>query len=89
MGILIPARNSKHRFAVLALYRALLRSGRRIQVAVEAPEDIKRPVWWLTRGQFRRNRHDVSPRLVYASLSAGYKVRSHLLAGCFTAGEPR
>lgn len=84
MPILIPARNSRHRFACLALYRALLRSARDVQVAVEAPEDIRSPVRWLIRGQFRRNRKDVSPRLVYRSLSAGYKVRrpppSHTLA---------
>lgn len=75
MAILIPARNSRHRFACLALYRALLRSARGIQLPVAAPEDIRDPVRWLVRGQFRRNRRDVSPRLVYSALSAGYKVR--------------
>lgn len=75
MPILIPARNSRHRFAALSLYRALLRSARNITVPVELPERVNHPVRWLIRGQFRRNRRDVSPRLVYTSLSAGYKVR--------------
>lgn len=89
MPILIPARNSRHRTACFALYRALLRSARDIQVSVDhVPERVNDPIRWLIRGQFRRNRKDVSPRLVYSSLSAGYKVRSHSLPAqaLFTRG---
>lgn len=78
MPILVPARNSRHRAACFALYRALLRSARDIKVSVDQiPERVNDPIRWLVRGQFRRNRKDVSPRLVYSSLSAGYKVRPH------------
>ena len=81
MSILVPARNSQHRAACFALYRALLRSARDIKVSVDhVPERVDDPIRWLIRGQFKRNRKDVSPRLVYSSLSAGYKVRLHYSA---------
>lgn len=71
-----PGRITRHRFACLALYRALLRSARDIKVSVKTPEDIKNPIRWLIRGQFRRNRKEGNPRFVYSSLAAGYKVRN-------------
>ena len=76
--ILVPARSSRHRFACLSLYRALLRSARDIEVSVKAPDDIKNPIRWLIRGQFRRNRKETNPRFIYSSLSAGYKVQTPL-----------
>lgn len=71
-----PSRITRHRFACLALYRALLRSARDIDISVKAPEDINNPIRWLIRGQFRRNRKDANPRFVYSSLTAGYKVQT-------------
>ncbi|SPO04821.1 uncharacterized protein DNG_07506 [Cephalotrichum gorgonifer] len=72
--IFVPARSSRHRTACFALYRALLRSARDIRLpALAAPEGVKDPMRWLIKGQFLRNKNDVSPRLVYTSLSAGYK----------------
>lgn len=74
MPILIPAKNSQHRFACLALYRALLRSAREIPLPPELTFNGKHPIRAALRRQFRKNRADTSPRLVYAGLSAGYKV---------------
>ncbi|KAJ0119724.1 ubiquitin-conjugating enzyme e2 variant 1 [Diaporthe amygdali] len=71
----IPARDSRHRAACLALYRALLR-----QVPhVSLPADLtSRPGWinpirYLIRAGFRRNKTDTSPRLVTSALQSGYR----------------
>jgi hypothetical protein len=71
----VPARSSRHRLACLALYRALVREGQRVPL----PDDVlasgtTHPIKHLVRRQFRRNKGDVSKRLVYSALSAGYKV---------------
>lgn len=68
----VPAKNSRHRHAALALCRALLRQGRRIPLK-DAEYDMH-PVQALVLRQFRRNKGDTTPRLVFAALKAGYKV---------------
>lgn len=92
----VPARDSRHRHACLALYRALVREGRRIPL----PEDAElsqgpsrrttNPVQRLITRQYRRNRADTSPRLVFAALEAGYKVSQASIPPSFggrTAGH--
>ena len=75
-GQFIPARSPRHRQACIALFRALVRQGQRVPL----PSDLAAaaaelsPIRELVRRQFARNRADVSPRIVYAALSAGYKV---------------
>lgn len=76
-----PARSSRHRTACFALYRALVRQA----VGVPLPDDLQlppsasgraktHPVHHLVKRQFRRNADDVSKRLVFAALAAGYNV---------------
>ncbi|KAI1134269.1 hypothetical protein F5Y05DRAFT_241248 [Hypoxylon sp. FL0543] len=71
----IPARNSRHRIACFALYRALLKQAPRIPL----PDDLAtawgpgNPIKHLIRRAFRRNLTDTSPRLVYPALKAGYQ----------------
>ncbi|KAL2759332.1 hypothetical protein ACRALDRAFT_1074333 [Sodiomyces alcalophilus JCM 7366] len=78
----VPARDSRHRHACFALYRALVREGRRIPL----PSDLLssnasgphkgHPIPGLIQKQFRRNKADVSKRLVFVALTAGYKFLS-------------
>ncbi|OLN87090.1 hypothetical protein CCHL11_06493 [Colletotrichum chlorophyti] len=69
----IPARNSRHRVACIALYRALVREAR----AVPLPDDVLRrsqnPIPRLVKKGFRRNRTETSYRIVFAALATGYK----------------
>lgn len=81
MSTFVPARDSRHRHACFALYRALVREGRRVPL----PSDLLgpnasgphkgHPIPGLIQRQFRRNKGDVSKRLVFVALTAGYKVR--------------
>ncbi|KAI1742939.1 hypothetical protein F4680DRAFT_410532 [Xylaria scruposa] len=78
---LVPARNSRHRTACLALYRALLRLAPQISL----PDNLatgwgagKNPISIHIRRAFRRNVADTSPRIVYPALSAGYRMLSVL-----------
>ncbi|KAH8164981.1 hypothetical protein CIB48_g3277 [Xylaria polymorpha] len=78
---LVPARNSRHRTACFALYRALLR----LAPQVSLPGDLaqgwgpgKNPIAIHIRRAFRRNVADTSPRIVYPALSAGYRMLSVL-----------
>ncbi|KAI0851181.1 hypothetical protein F5Y00DRAFT_230523 [Daldinia vernicosa] len=72
----IPARNSRHRTACFALYRALLRQAPLIPL----PDDLANsrgpvnPIKHLIRRAFRRNTSVTSPRLVYPALKAGYQI---------------
>ncbi|KAI0536925.1 hypothetical protein GGR58DRAFT_473556 [Xylaria digitata] len=79
--VLIPARDSRHRIACFALYRALLRLAPRISL----PDNLatgwgvgKNPIAIHIQRAFRRNVADVSPRIVYPALSAGYRMLSVL-----------
>ncbi|KAI0113459.1 hypothetical protein F4814DRAFT_347324 [Daldinia grandis] len=72
----VPARNSRHRTACFALYRALLRQA----LFIPLPDDLAtsrgpvNPIKHLIRRAFRRNTSVTSPRLVYPALKAGYKI---------------
>ncbi|KAI1810214.1 hypothetical protein GGS20DRAFT_568499 [Poronia punctata] len=77
----IPARNSKHRVACLALYRALLRLAKHVSLPDRLANGWgpgKNPVAIHVERAFRRNINDVSPRLVYPALQAGYRMVSVL-----------
>ncbi|KAF3761695.1 hypothetical protein M406DRAFT_281772 [Cryphonectria parasitica EP155] len=71
----VPARDSRHRAACFALYRALLR----LVPKVTLPDDLfSRPDWqhpirYLLRTSFQRNKNDTSPRLVTSALKSGYR----------------
>ncbi|KAI1480955.1 hypothetical protein F4774DRAFT_65980 [Daldinia eschscholtzii] len=73
---LIPARNSRHRTACFALYRALLRQAPLIPL----PDDLAvsrgpvHPIKHLIRRSFRRNTSITSPRLIFPALKAGYQI---------------
>lgn len=86
----IPARDSRHRVACFALYRALLRQVPHISL----PADLtSRPGWinpirFLIRAGFRRNKTDTSPRLVTAALQSGYRFLT-LLTRAHDASAPQ
>ncbi|KAK1675296.1 hypothetical protein BDP55DRAFT_729062 [Colletotrichum godetiae] len=70
----VPAQNSRHRIAAIALYRALVREAR----AVPLPNDVLRqgvenPLPRFVKKGFKRNQTEASYRLVLAALSKGYK----------------
>lgn len=67
----IAARNSRHRTAALALYRALIRTASRVPVAEETSPIVK-----IVRRRFAKNTGYTSFRLIYAAMTAGYKVSS-------------
>jgi hypothetical protein len=78
-GLFVPARDSRHRAACFALYKALIRQS----VRVPLPDDVVRPpglegpvhpLKHLVRKGFRRNKNDTSSRLVISALRNGYKV---------------
>ncbi|KAI1211187.1 uncharacterized protein F4807DRAFT_27982 [Annulohypoxylon truncatum] len=81
-SFLIPARNSRHRTACLALYRALLKQAPTITL----PGNLIRawgpgnPIKHLIRRSFRRNLADTSPRIVFPALKAGYQMLALLKA---------
>ncbi|KAI1100357.1 hypothetical protein F4804DRAFT_344777 [Jackrogersella minutella] len=90
-AFLIPARNSRHRTACLALYRALIQQALRVPL----PDDLstvfgpKNPIKHLVRRAFRRNRSDTSPRLIYPALKAGYQILGLLRSATLsTASSP-
>ncbi|KAI4602265.1 hypothetical protein KJ359_009504 [Pestalotiopsis sp. 9143b] len=73
----VPARNSRHRIACFALYRALLKASPKVPL----PDDLetawgykRHPISNVIRKAFLKNRNDTSPRLVYPALQAGYRM---------------
>ncbi|KAI1436521.1 hypothetical protein GGR50DRAFT_226933 [Xylaria sp. CBS 124048] len=73
----IPGRNSRHRIACLALYRAFMR----LAPKVSLPDDLatawgegRNPIVIQIRRAFRRNTTDTSPRIIFPALSAGYRM---------------
>ncbi|KAI0133868.1 hypothetical protein BJ170DRAFT_177424 [Xylariales sp. AK1849] len=73
----IPAQDSRHRTACLALYRALLALTPKISLPVSlstAWGPKRDPIAHLIWRAFVRNRPDTSPRLVYPALRAGYRM---------------
>ncbi|EHK44779.1 uncharacterized protein TrAtP1_002904 [Trichoderma atroviride] len=89
----IAARNSRHRTAALALYRALLRTASKVPVPLEnaaqkASKDIKsNPVVRIVRKRFAKNKPYTSFRLIYAAMTAGYKFLN-LLTNAQTPNSP-
>lgn len=73
----IPARSSRHRIATLALYRALLKSASEVALPDQIGVVCKasKPLETIVRRRFEKNSIDTSPRLVFAAMTAGYKVR--------------
>lgn len=82
----VPARDSRHRHACLALYRALVREGRRIPLPADILADQSvHPIQHMIRKQFRRNKGDTGQRVVFAALTAGYKVGSYVYGRRFSS----
>ena len=75
----VPAQNSRHRIAALALYRALIRTARQITLPQDAQRGPAHPVVHLVRQRFQGNKTYTSLRLVYSSMAAGYKVPTGLV----------
>ena len=65
-----------------SLYRALLRQGLRVPLPDEIAKGLgpTNPIKALVRSSFRRNRNDVSPRLVVSALQNGYRFLAMLHA---------
>lgn len=76
----VPAQNSRHRTAALALYRALVREGKKVQLPPDVQQPSRNhPVAHLVRKRFAKNKAYTSFRLTYAALAAGYNVRRLLM----------
>ncbi|KAF4972102.1 hypothetical protein FSARC_1242 [Fusarium sarcochroum] len=81
----IPAQNSRHRVAALALYRALLRTGQKVPLPKDLWNGARRhPINQIVRKRFVKNKGDISLRLVYSSMTAGYNFIS-----MFTKGQTK
>ncbi|KAJ6788652.1 hypothetical protein PWT90_06960 [Aphanocladium album] len=76
----IPARDSRHRTAAIALYRALAKAAGKVALPdqLAASPRASKPIYSAIRYQFKRNSRDTSSRLVFAALAAGYKFLSFL-----------
>ncbi|KAL7794335.1 hypothetical protein V8C37DRAFT_376286 [Trichoderma ceciliae] len=86
----IAARNSRHRTAALALYRALVRTASRIPVAEDTAQKAKpgaSPIVRIVRRRFAGNTPYTSFRLIFAAMAAGYKFLS-LLTKAQTPDSP-
>ncbi|KAI5459285.1 hypothetical protein BGZ63DRAFT_316768, partial [Mariannaea sp. PMI_226] len=82
------AKNSRHRFAATALYRALLRTGNRIPLPQDLhPNGPIHPVVYLIRKRVSKNKVFDTPRLVYSSMAAGYRFLT-LLTKAQTESNP-
>ncbi|PTD04510.1 hypothetical protein HYE67_004590 [Fusarium culmorum] len=78
----VPARNSRHRVAVLALYRLLLRTASSVPLPKDLhPEGRRHPVIKILRTRFAKNKPLTSLRLIYDSMTAGYKFLTLLAKG--------
>ncbi|KAK0738987.1 hypothetical protein B0T21DRAFT_134771 [Apiosordaria backusii] len=87
-----PARSSRHRIACLALYKALLRTASLVPLPSQTDDPslyippakptkpAQPPLKAIIRNAFKRNSHDVSPRLITSALKNGYKSLSLLSA---------
>ncbi|KAI0483782.1 hypothetical protein F4859DRAFT_411691 [Xylaria cf. heliscus] len=78
---LVPARDSRHRAACLALYRALLRLAPQISLPANLATGWganKNPIALQISRAFRRNTQDTSPRIIHPTMSAGYRMLSVL-----------
>ncbi|KAL3595036.1 hypothetical protein FPOAC2_09357 [Fusarium poae] len=78
----VPARNTQHRIAVLALYRSLLRTTSSIPLPANLYHKGRRhPVTKILRMRFAKNKPLTSLRLIYDSMTAGYKFLTLLTKG--------
>ncbi|KAL7897444.1 hypothetical protein HDV63DRAFT_260506 [Trichoderma sp. SZMC 28014] len=90
----VAARNSRHRTAALALYRALLRTASKVPVPLEdaaqkASRELKtNPIVRIVRKRFAKNKPYTSFRLIYAAMTAGYKFLN-LLTNAQTPNSPQ
>ncbi|GAP86817.1 putative ubiquitin-conjugating enzyme protein [Rosellinia necatrix] len=78
---MIPAQDSRHRIACLALYRTLLRLAPQVSLPPDLAEGWgsgKNPIAIHIRRAFRRNVADTSVRIVQPALRAGYRMISVL-----------
>ncbi|KAH8170809.1 complex 1 protein (LYR family) domain-containing protein [Sarocladium implicatum] len=75
----VPAHDQRHRSAVLALYRALLRLSGQITISTESQHStrVNHAISQRIRSRFDANRSCWSTRLIYAALAAGYQVSAH------------
>lgn len=70
----VPSKSSRHRIAALALYRALVRNGSKIEIAEDVPRGGPRhPVAHIIRRRFESHRNYTSLRLVYSAMASGYQ----------------
>ncbi|KAF7551028.1 hypothetical protein G7Z17_g5300 [Cylindrodendrum hubeiense] len=73
-SMFIAAENSRHRVAMIALYRALIKSGNKIALPQNLqPSGPVHPIVHLIRKRVRKNKTYTSLRLIYAAMAAGYK----------------
>ncbi|KAF4335333.1 hypothetical protein FBEOM_10829 [Fusarium beomiforme] len=78
----VAACSSQHRTAVLALYRALLRTGSNVSLPHHLhPNGKKHPITKILRERFAKNKPLTSFRLLYNSMAAGYKFLTILKKG--------
>ncbi|KAK0673182.1 hypothetical protein QBC41DRAFT_362007 [Cercophora samala] len=87
-----PARSSRHRIACLALYKALLRTASLVPLPSQTDDPslyippakptkpTPPPIQTIIRNAFKRNSHDVSPRLITSALKNGYQALTLLSA---------
>ncbi|KAF4450692.1 hypothetical protein F53441_6233 [Fusarium austroafricanum] len=70
----VAAHNSRHRVAALALYRALLKTGSKVPLPHHLhPDGQRHPIVKILRKRFAKNKPLTSFRLIYGSMTAGYK----------------
>jgi hypothetical protein len=72
---ILPWRNTPHRIAAIALYRALLLQSRKLPSASSEQRDA---IQNIIRNRFKQSRHVQSPRLLKIKFEAGYEAVDHL-----------
>lgn len=76
--LFIPKRDRRHRIAAVALIRALIRTGQKISLPPDLqPSGPTHPVVHTIKKRVAKNKDFSSPRLIYASMAAGYRVCGH------------
>jgi hypothetical protein len=72
---LLPRRNTPHRVAAIALYRALLSQSRSLPSSSQEQRDA---IQNIIRNRFKQAEHLESPRLLKINFEAGYEAIDHL-----------
>lgn len=83
---LLPRRNTPHRVAAIALYRALLSQSRNLPSASQEQRDA---IQNIIRNRFKQAEHLESPRLLKINFEAGYEAIDHLDAAAGGNGGSR